>query len=445
MSEFLNTELSKEYSKIHIRNIRGVDPQISLDAEVDLIIGAGKVERIGVGLVTPKVAIPIDGRDLVIFPGLIDVHAHLREPGEEYKEDLNTASASASAGGFTAVCAMPNTFPPNDCRAVTELILSRARGIGGIRVYPVGAISRGLEGKELSDIGEMKEAGVIAISDDGRPVVSARLMRRALEYARSFELPVIQHAEDLDLSEGGVMHEGACSTRAGLRGQPSAAEEVMVARDLALVELTGAQYHVAHISTANSVKLIRDAKKRGLPVSCEVTPHHLTLTDEACLNYDTSTKVNPPLRTSRDVDVLLEALSDGTIDMVATDHAPHSTIEKLTEFDCAAFGILGFETAFPLIYRLVEKKILTLNDLILRMSIAPSRKFRLPAGSLSEGSLADFTIVELGKKWIFNPDALRSKSRNTPFKDWEFCARVAMTIVGGKIIYHRDQGDRANS
>ena len=384
---------------------------------------------------TPSDAAVIDARDLVVVPGLIDLHAHLREPGEEYKEDLASASASAAAGGFTAVCAMPNTKPPNDSRAVTELILSRARAVGGVRVYPVGAVSRALQGETLAEIGELKDAGVVALSDDGRPVMNARLMRRALEYGRTFDLPVVQHAEDLHLSEGGVMHEGVASTRAGLRGQPGQAEDVMVARDLALVELTGARYHVAHITTEASVKLVREAKRRGLPVTCEVTPHHLTLTDEACMTYDTATKVNPPLRAARDVEALREALVDGTIDAIATDHAPHTSIEKQVEYDGAAFGMIGFETALSLILRLVEKKALSLNDAIERLTSGPARVFKLPGGTVPEGAPGDVTLIDLEKQWTVELGGLHSKSRNTPFLGWKMKGKAVVTIVGAKIVH----------
>ena len=435
--------IDKGFGRVHLKRARLIDPKSGIDSELDLVVGDGKLQQTGRGLVTPSDAIPIDAQGLTAVPGLIDLHAHLREPGEEYKEDLATASASAAAGGFTAVCAMPNTNPPNDCRAITELILARAKAVGGVRVYPVGAVSRGLKGLMLTEIGELKDAGVIAISDDGRPIMNARLMRRALEYGRTFDLPVIQHAEDLDLSEGGVMHEGACSTRAGLRGQPSQAEAVMIARDLALVELTGARYHVAHISTAESVKLVREAKRRGLPVTCEVTPHHLTLTDEACLTYDTATKVNPPLRATSDVDALREALIDGTIDAIATDHAPHTSLEKLTEFDCAAFGMIGFETALSLALGMVERGDLSLNDAITRLSWAPARIFNLPGGTLPEGSPADITCIDMEKTWTVDANAFKSKSRNTPFSGWKLKGKAVMTIVGGQIIHdERPNRDR---
>lgn len=422
-------------TQLHVRRGRVIDPRSGTDRELDLILSDGRVAQVGTGLATPSGALVVDAQGLLAVPGLIDLHAHLREPGEEYKEDIASAGRSAAAGGFTAVCAMPNTNPTNDNRAVTELIRTRASAVAGIHIYPVGAVTRGLKGEVLTEIGELKDAGCVALSDDGRPVMSPVLMRRALEYGRTFGLPVIQHAEDLHLSEGGVMHEGACSTRAGLRGQPGQAEDVMVARDLALVELTGARYHVAHVSTATSIRLIRDAKRRGLPVTCEVTPHHLMLTDEACLTYDTSTKVNPPLRSSQDVEALREALADGTIDAVATDHAPHTSLEKLVEYDHAAFGMIGFETALPLVLRLVDEGRMSLNDAIERMTWGPARVLGLPGGTVGDGTVADLTFIDLEKRWTVDPRELLSKSRNTPFGGWEMKGRAMITIVGGRIIH----------
>ena len=418
-----------------------IDPKSGTDREQDLIIENGKVSRVGRSLATPAGAVPIDLAGLVLIPGMIDLHAHLREPGEEYKETIATAAAAAVAGGFTAVCAMPNTIPPNDCRAITELMLTKAAEVGLIHIYPIGAVSRGLKGEVLSEIGELKQAGVVGLSDDGRPVMNAGLMRRALEYGRTFNLPVIQHAEDLHLSHGGSMHEGLASYRAGLPGQPGQAEEVMVARDLALVELTGARYHVAHVSTAGTVALVRDAKRRGLPVTCEVTPHHLTLTDEACLTYDTATKCNPPLRTAADVEAVRRALADGTIDAVATDHAPHTSVEKLVEFDCAAFGMIGFETALPLVLRLVNEGYLSLADAIERMTSGPARIMGLPGGTLPEGAVADITCIDPDAEWRVDPAKLRSKSRNTPFAGATMVGKVALTIIGGRIVFD-DRDDR---
>lgn len=426
---------------MHFLRARLLDPASGTDQETDLVVEAGRVARIGRGLATPAGARAFDARGLLLVPGLIDLHTHLREPGEEYKEDIASASAAAAAGGWTAVTAMPNTVPPNDSRAVAELIRSRAREVDGVRVNQVGAISRGLKGETLADIGDLAEAGVVGISDDGMPVMNAALMRRALEYGRTFRLPVIQHAEDAHLSAGGSMNEGAASTRAGLRGQPPQAESVMVARDLALVELTGARYHVAHVSTAETVRLVREARRRGLPVSCEVTPHHLTLTDEACLSYDTNTKCNPPLRTSADVAALREALADGTIEAIATDHAPHTSIEKEVEFDLARFGMLGLETAVPLVLALVRDGVLPLAAAVERLTAGPARLFGLAGGRLAEGVPADLTLIDPERTWTVDPAALRSKSRNTPFAGWKMTGRAVLTVVGGKVL-HQDLGAR---
>jgi dihydroorotase len=377
----------------------------------------------------------VDVRGSWVVPGLIDLHCHLREPGQEYKEDIETGTRAAAAGGFTAVCAMPNTTPPNDTRAVTEMIVRRALAVGSVRVYPVGAISKGLAGEALAEMGELKEAGCVAVSDDGHPVMNAELMRRALEYARTFGLTVVQHCEDLTLSAGGAMNEGPVATRAGIRAQPTSAESAMVARDLELVALTGARYHVAHVSSADSVRLLREAKRRGLPVTCEVTPHHLTLTDEACARYDTHAKCNPPLRAAADVAALREALADGTIDAIATDHAPHSPVEKEVEFEQAAFGMIGLETALPLILDLVRDQTLSPAALVTRMSVGPAATFGLPGGSLAEGAVGDVTVIDPEAAWTCGPSELRSRSRNTPFSGRALRGRATLTVVGGKIVF----------
>lgn len=419
--------------KLHLRGGRLVDPKQGIDAEVDVIVQEGRVARIGPGLATPEHAAVVDCRGLVIAPGFVDLHAHLREPGEEGKETIVTGTRAAAAGGFTAVCCMPNTQPPNDCRAITNLILSRAREVGGPHVHPIGAISRGLLGEHLSEVGELKDAGVVALSDDGRCVMNARLMRRALEYARGFDLPVIQHAEDHELTKGGVMNEGAVATRAGLPGQPAEAEEVIVARDLILVELTGARYHVAHASTARTVEMVRAAKKKGLPVTCEVTPHHLVLTDAACATYDTHAKMYPPLRTARDIEALRAGLADGTVDAIATDHAPHARGQKTDiEFDCAAFGVIGLETALPVALSLVREGRLTLSQAIERLSIGPARTLSLPYGTLPEGAFADLVIFDPEREWLVEADALCSKSKNSPFIGKTMRGRALITLVGGK-------------
>ncbi len=420
-----------------LRGGRVFDPaaQRPLDMVADVRITNGRIVEIGRGLVAPRI---IDVRDLWVVPGLIDLHVHLREPGQEYKEDIETGTRAAASGGFTTICCMPNTKPVNDHRAITELIVRRAREVGAVRVRPIGAITQGLEGKTLADIADMKEGGIVAISDDGRPVMNAGLLRRAFEYAKTFDLPVVQHAEDLDLSEGGAMNEGAVSTRIGIRGQPACAESAMVARDLELVEWTGARYHVAHVSTARTVALVRDAKRRGLNVTCEVTPHHLALTDEACSHYDTRTKVMPPLRTQADQEALLEALADGTIDAIATDHAPHSPVEKDVEFECAAPGMLGLETALPLILDFVRMGTLDDKRAIAALTGAAARAFGLPGGSLAIGSAADITVIDPERPITLTSDTIASKSKNSPFLGQTLAGRAVLTLVEGRLVHDLD-------
>lgn len=421
-----------------LRGGRVIDPARNLDVEADLLLQDGKIARLepslGKGAVKDGARV-IDVKGMWVVPGLIDMHTHLREPGQEYKENIATGTAAAAAGGFTAVCAMPNTVPPNDNRAVTELIVRRAQEVGVVRVYPIGCITQGQKGENLAEMGELKEAGCVAVSDDGKGVMNSEVMRRALEYARGFGLLVIQHAEDTNLSANGPVHEGAASTRIGLRGQPAAAESAMVARDLELVALTGAPYHVAHVSCAETVRLVREAKRRGLPVTCEVTPHHLTLTDEACASYDTSTRVNPPLRSEADVAAVREALADGTIDAVATDHAPHSSVEKDVEFEQAAPGMVGLETAVGLCLDLVHANQLSPLTLFARMSTAPARILGLPGGTLAPGSPADVTVLDPAAEWTCDIAHFRSRSRNSPFRGRSLRGRARLTIVGGKIVF----------
>jgi dihydroorotase len=420
-----------------LRGGRVFDPSAArpIDQAGDVRIAHGRVVEIGRGLVGGRI---LDVRDLWIVPGLIDLHVHLREPGQEYKEDIETGTRAAAAGGFTTICCMPNTRPVNDQRTVTELIVRRAREIGAVRVRPIGAITAGLEGKTLADIGDMKEGGIVAISDDGRPVMNAGLMRRALEYARTFDLPVVQHAEDLDLAEGGAMNEGAVATRIGIKGQPVCAESAMVARDLEIVEWTGARYHVAHASAARTVALVRDAKRRGLPVTCEVTPHHLALTDEACAHYDTRTKVMPPLRTAADQEALLEGLADGTIDCIATDHAPHSPVEKDVEFECAAPGMLGLETALPIILDFVRMGSLDERRAIAALTGAPARAFGLPGGGLAVGAVADICVIDPERPMTITADQLASKSKNTPLLGQTLAGRAVLTLVEGRCVFDLD-------
>lgn len=404
-----------------------------------MLLRGGHVAAVGPDLVAGPGTRILDVRGLWVAPGFIDLHTHLREPGQEYKEDILTGTRAAVAGGFASVCAMPNTVPPNDCRAVTELIVARARAAASARVYPIGAVTKGQKGEELAEIAEMKDAGIVAISDDGRPVMNAELLRRAMEYARTFGLPVIQHCEDLALSQGGAMNEGVVSTRAGIRAQPAAAESSMVARDLEICALTGARYHVAHVSTAESVALVRAAKARGLPVTCEVTPHHLTLTDEACAGYDTHAKCNPPLRTAADQAALRAGIADGTIDAIATDHAPHSPIEKDVEFEQAAFGMIGLETAVALSLELVRAGVISPSRWVAALSTRPAAILGLPGGTLAPGSVADVTVVDPEAPWTVDPAALRSRSRNTPFGGRAARGRAMLTIVGGNVAYAEEK------
>jgi dihydroorotase len=415
-----------------ITNGRVVDPAGGTDAVQDVLVTDGRIERVGRGLKAPNGTRVVDASNKVVCPGFIDMHVHLREPGFEYKETVATGTRAAAAGGFTAVCCMANTFPVNDNRAVTDYILARAKVEGVVRVYPIGAVTRELKGERLAELAEQAEAGCVAFSDDGRCVMNAELYRRAMEYALPFGTPLISHAEDAHLAGEGVMNEGLVSTELGLTGQPAVAEEAMVARDILLAELTGAHVHIAHLSTAGSARLVRDGKARGVKVTAEVTPHHLLLTDEAVRGFDPSTKMAPPLRTKRDAEALLEALADGTIDCVATDHAPQALSEKEGEFAEAANGIVGLETAVPLLLdRLVRAGRMDVPTLVARMSAGPARLLNLPGGSLAAGAPGDITILDLERPWTVDPATFRSRSRNTPFGGWTGVGAPVMTIVGG--------------
>jgi dihydroorotase len=418
-----------------LRGGRVIDPANSLDAAQDVLIADGKIERLGRSLEAPPGAEVVDARGKIVCPGFIDIHVHLREPGYEYKETVATGTRAAAAGGFTAVCCMANTNPVNDNGAVTDYILAKAKVEGVVRVYPIGAVTRGLHGEELAELAELAESGCVAFSDDGRCVMNAGLYRHAMEYTLPFGAPLISHAEDASLSRGASMNEGVVSTETGLPGQPAAAEDVMVARDILLAELTGAHVHIAHVSTAGAVRLIRDAKARGLQVTAEVTPHHLVLTEEAVRTWDPNTKMAPPLRTKRDVEALLEALADGTIDCIATDHAPHALSEKEGEFDRAAFGIVGLETAVAvLLDRLVRPGLLPLSTLIARLSRDPARLLDLPGGNLAAGAPADVTILDPDAETVVDPLRFRSRSRNTPFAGWTLRGAPWMTLVGGSVV-----------
>ena len=417
-----------------IKGGRVLDPANGVDAVQDILIQDGKIARLGKGLQPPEGTPVIDAAGKVVCPGFIDIHVHLREPGYEYKETVATGTKAAAAGGFTAVACMANTHPVNDNRSVTDYILAKARSEGLVRVYPIGAVTRGLEGKELAELAELAEAGCVAYSDDGHPIMNAELLRRAMEYTLPFGLPIISHAEDAHLVQGGVMNDGVISTELGLGGRPAAAEEVMVARDCCLAELTGAHVHIAHLSTAGAVRLVREAKARGIRVSAEVTPHHLVLTEEAVRGYDPNTKMNPPLRTKRDQEALLEALADGTIDCIATDHAPHALSEKEGDFDGAAAGIVGLETAASvLLDRLVRSGLLDLKTLIARLTAGPARVLNLPGGSLAPGVDADVTILDPARELTIDPSGFHSKSRNTPFGGWRVTGMPWMTLCGGRV------------
>jgi dihydroorotase len=418
-----------------IKNGRVVDPASGLDGIHDVLVADGRIAKVGKGLKAANGAEVVDAAGKVVCPGFIDIHVHLREPGYEYKETVATGTRAAAAGGFTAVCCMANTFPVNDNRAVTDYILAKARVEGVVRVYPIGAVTRNLEGIQLAELAELAEGGCVAFSDDGKCVMNAELYRRAMEYALPFGTPIISHAEDRHLAARGVMNEGLVSTELGLTGQPAAAEDVMVARDIVLAELTGAHVHIAHISTAGAVRMVREAKARGVRVSAEVTPHHLLLTDEAVRSYDPNVKMAPPLRSKRDAEALLEALADGTIDCVATDHAPHAVSDKEGEFAEAANGIVGLETAVPLLLdRLVRAGQLDLPTLVARLSTGPARLLNLPGGSLAPGATADITILDLEQPWTVDPATFRSRSRNTPFGGWTGAGAPWMTIVGGERV-----------
>jgi len=413
-----------------------VDPVAGRAAAGDVLIDGERIVATGApGTLAAGDAEVLDARGLLVLPGLVDMHVHLREPGFEYKETIQTGVAAALAGGFTSLACMANTEPVNDSAAVTQYILDRARIAQGARVYAIGALSQGMKGERLAEIGEMRRAGIVAVSDDGRPVMDAALMRRALEYASMFGLPVIVHEEDRHLAEGGAMNEGVTALRLGLGGIPAAAEEVMIARDVALARVTGGRLHVAHVSTRGAVALVRQAKAEGLPVTAEATPHHLFLTEEAVEGYGTNAKMAPPLRTREDVAALRAALADGTIDAIATDHAPHHTDEKDVEFDHAANGVVGLETALPLALRLVAEGVLDLPTLVARLTTGPARILGLPAGTLAPGAAADVTLVDPERRWRVEARAFRSKGRNTPFEGWDMTGRAVAVLVGGRLVH----------
>ena len=419
--------------KLLVKGGRLIDPDSGLDGVSDLLIEEGRIAAIG-KKISAEGAEVIQARGRVVAPGLIDMHVHLREPGREDEETVRTGTRAAARGGFTSVACMPNTDPVIDNQGMVKFIYSQAKKTGLVSVFPIGSITKGLGGEELAEIGELKESGVVAISDDGKPVENSEVMRRALEYAKMFNLVVISHCEDKNLKGEGVMHEGYFSTVLGLPGIPAAAEEVMVARDLELVELSGGCLHIAHVTTRRSIEMIRQAKSRGVRVTCETAPHYFSLTDEAVKDFDTNTKMNPPLRTEKDVEAIKGGLQDGTIDVIATDHAPHTIVEKEVEYDLAPFGIIGLETALPLVLKLVEEGSLTLGEALAKMSRNPAKILRLKKGTLTVGADADITIINLGKEVTVDADEFESRSKNSPFLGWKLKGAAAVTIVGGEVV-----------
>ena len=425
--------------KLLLKGGRVIDPAGQRDGAFDVLIEDSRIARVGRDL-------PADGAEVfqvapgwLVVPGLVDMHVHLREPGQEHKETIATGTASAVAGGFTAVACMPNTDPVNDHAGITQFILKKAAEAGLARVYPIGAVSIGSRGEQLAELGEQRTAGCVGFSDDGRPVATALLMRRALEYAGMLKAVIIDHCEDPSLKADGVAHEGYRASSLGLRGIPGAAESLMVERDISLAELTGGHVHVAHMSARQSLRAVREGKSRGVNVTAEVAPHHFTLTDDALaspVQYDTNVKMNPPLREAADRDAMLSGLADGSVDVIATDHAPHHADEKMVEFDRAPFGIVGLETAVPIVFdRLVHAGRITLARMVELMSVNPARILGVPGGTLAEGAPADITILAPDMPVSIQAAALRSRSKNTPYDGWQFRGGVAATLVGGRIVY----------
>lgn len=429
-------------SSVLLRGGRLLDPGTNLDEIGDLLIRDGKIEHAGHALEKVEETEEIDCRGMLVTPGFIDVHCHLREPGREDVETIATGARAAAAGGFTAVCAMPNTSPVTDNQAAVGFVQRQGQSARSSRVYPIGAISLGQKGETLAEFGEMVGAGAVAVSDDGRPVMSSHLMRTALEYARTFDIPVIDHCEDLSLAEGGAMNEGVVSARLGLKGIPDEAEEIMVIRDILLARRTRGYVHLAHMSTKGSVELIRWGKDRGINVTAEVCPHHLSLTEDEVERYDTNAKMNPPLRTAEDVEALQQAVKDGTIDLVATDHAPHHYDEKEREFADAPNGIVGLETALAVVATwLVKPGIIDWKTLVEKMAVRPAKLFNLPGGTLARGSLGDVTVIDPDRKWVVDARSFRTKGRNTPYQGHTLHAKTVCTIVDGRIVFREQASD----
>ncbi len=414
-------------NRIEIKNVKKFDT----DEKVSIYIENG----VFVDSLSSEAEKVIEGEGLTVFPGLVDMHCHLREPGFEYREDIKTGTASAAKGGFSSVCCMPNTNPVCDNAAVVEGILRKAELVGSCNVFPIGAASKGLAGKEISEMGLMKEAGIVAVSDDGKPIATANLLKKVLEYASDFDIPVLNHCEEMSISEG-AMNEGAISTSLGLRGIPAIAEEIMISRDIQTAEYLDMPIHICHVSTARGIDIIRQAKKRGVKVTCETCPHYFSLTEEACVNYDTNFKMNPPLRTEKDRLAVIEGLKDGTIDCIVTDHAPHHIDEKDIEFSLANNGIIGFETAFAVGYTyLVKPGYLTLSELTEKMTVNPSKILKLGRGTLDTGMPADLMLADLGASFVYTKEEILSKATNSPYIGNTLDGRVKLTITGGKITY----------
>ena len=425
-------------SPLLIKNGHVVDPASGRDGPADVRIDEGRIQAVGKNLDSNGSEV-FDATGLIIAPGLIDMHVHLREPGIEHSETIETGARAAAAGGFTSICCMPNTLPVNDNATVTSYIIERARHQAVVNVFPIGAITRNSAGEELAAIGSMKNAGIVAVSDDGRPVMNARVMRRAMQLARSLDLPLIDHCEDLNLSAGGDMHEGTQSTRLGLRGIPASSEDVMVARDILLSETTGARFHVAHISSRHSVQMVRFAKKQGLAVTCEATPHHFALSDSDITAYDSSYKMKPPLRSECDIAAVVEGIANGTVDAIATDHAPHPGSEKMREFEKCPFGIIGLETALALsIEKLYHTRKISLMRLVELFTTGPARILGLSRGTLATGGPGDVTIFDLGLEWTYDVNRSYSKSKNSPFDGWHFKGGPVATVVGGAVVWRRE-------
>lgn len=422
--------------KLLIKNGKVIDPANHIKGIVmDVLVQNGKIKNLA-KKIEDKEAEVVDATDKIVVPGLIDMHTHLREPGREDEETIKTGTQAAAAGGFTSIACMANTDPVIDNQSIVKFVLAKAKKEGIVNVFPVGGVTKGLKGEELTEIGELWEAGVVALSDDGEPIVHAQVMRRALEYSKMFKLPIITHCEDKNLSNEGVMNEGLVSTILGLKGIPREAEEVMVARDIILTQMAEGNLHIAHVSTAGALKLIKEAKKKGIKITCEVTPHHFTLTEEEVESFDTNTKMNPPLRSAVDLKAIKQGLKEGIIDIIATDHAPHSFEEKNVEYDYAPFGIVGLETAFPLVFtNLVKTGVLSLEEAIAKMTIKPASIIGVDKGTLTKGKEADITIIDPNKEWTVDVNKFFSKSKNSPYHNRKLKGKVVATIVKGKIVY----------